>query len=342
MGDNDESIFDDEPTPSKPAVQTAPPPPAPDPAAPPPEVKPQDLKAKAKILAEKIFKKGHIVDPCIGGMTFRKKLQPKDIGKTKADVPEEIIVLGHKRLIKKTALAEIEAIRGKAYSLVEQYSTESWIPSLRFMTKEAAVKVLASLKTLKEDYFKALDKFLEEYPKLKEEMLKEYPKWAEALAPFYPSPQQVKQSYHFDVAEYTVSMVTQEGEVLSQAQLEIEGDLMAKLDTFLKDTVKNTRQLFLEQLQAVKEKLDSGDKINSKTIKKIHEMIEVAQSKDIAGDTEFIALLSDLKKKFTVDASKEKSFKDEVEDTVNKIINVASDEGNAAETVSKWKRSIVV
>lgn len=49
-----------------------------------------DVKNKTKIIMEKIFKKGHIVDPHIGGMTFRKKLQPKDIGKTKADVPAEI------------------------------------------------------------------------------------------------------------------------------------------------------------------------------------------------------------------------------------------------------------
>lgn len=301
-----------------------------------------DIKDKAKIIMEKIFKKGHIVDPHIGGMTFRKKLQPKDIGKTKADVPAEIVSLGHKRLIKKSALAEIESIRGKSYSIVEQHSTESWIPHLRFMSKVSVDKVIGILKELKIEYFKAVEKFVDQYPKLKDEMLAEYPKWAEALQPFYPSAATVKASFHFDVSEYSVSMVTAEGELLSEAKMEIESGLMAKLDTFLKDTVKNTRQLFLQELQAVKEKIDSGEKVNSKTIKKIHDMIEVAESKDIAGDTEFIALLSDFKKKFTVDASKEKSFKDEVAGTLDKILETAGDEKNAEETVFKYKRSILV
>lgn len=301
-----------------------------------------DVKNKTKIIMEKIFKKGHIVDPHIGGMTFRKKLQPKDIGKTKADVPAEIISLGHKRLIKKSALAEIETIRGKAYSIVEQHSTESWIPHLRFMSKTSSEKVIAMLKTLKLDYFKAVDKFIEQYPSLKEEMLKEYPQWSEALLPLYPSVAQVKASFHFEVSEYAVSMVTAEGELLSEAKMEIEAGMMAKLDSFLKDTVKNTRQLFLQELQSVKEKIDSGEKVNSKTIKKIHDMIEVAESKDIAGDVEFIALLSDFKKKFTVDASKEKSFKDEVAGTLDKILETAGDEKNAEETVFKYKRSILV
>jgi hypothetical protein len=308
-------------------------------AAPTPSV---DIKAKAKILAEKIFKKGHIVDPHIGGMTFRKKLQPKDIGKIKADVPEEIVVLGHKRLVKKSALAEIESVRNKAYSIVEVNSTSSWIPKLRFMTKEASVKVMAELKTLKVDFFKAVDKFVAEYPKLKEEMLAEFPKWAEALAPHYPSPAAVKASFHFEVTQFTASMVTAEGELLSQAQLELEGDLMTKLDDFLKSTVKNTHKLFLDELQSVKEKLDGGDKINAKTIKKIHEMIETATTKDVAGDTDFLAMLDGFKKKFTVDASKEKSFKDEIKDTLDKIITVAGDEKAAEETVVKYKRSILV
>lgn len=301
-----------------------------------------DLKAKAQMLTEKIFKKGHIVDPHIGGMTFRKKLIPKDIGKTKADVPAEVVSLGHKRLIKKSALAEIETIRGKAYSLVEQHSTESWIPHLRFMSKVSSEKVVATLKTLKADYFKAVDKFVEQYPALKDEHLKEFPQWAEALLPFYPSAAQVKASFHFEVSEYSVSMVTAEGELLSQAKMEIESGLMDKLDTFLKDTVKNTRQLFLQELQAVKAKIDAGEKVNAKTVKKIHDMIEVAESKDIAGDVEFIALLSDFKKKFTVDASKEKSFKDEVSGTLDKILETAGDEKNAEETVFKYKRSILV
>jgi hypothetical protein len=173
-------------------------------------------------------------------------------------------------------------------------------------------------------------------------MLAEFPKWADALSPHYPSPAAVKASFHFEVTQFTASMVTAEGELLSQAQLELEGDLMTKLDEFLQSTVKNTHKLFLDELQAVKEKLDGGDKINAKTIKKIHEMIETATTKDVAGDTEFLAMLEGFKKKFTVDASKEKSFKDEIKETLEKIITVAGDEKAAEETVVKYKRSILV
>jgi hypothetical protein len=301
-----------------------------------------EVKAKAKILAEKIFKKGHIVDLHIGGMTFRKKLQPKDIGKKKEDVPAEVIVLGHKRLIKKTALSEIESIRGKAYSIVEEHSTESWIPKQRFMTKEALPKVLKSLQDLRVDFFKAVEKFVTEYPTLKAEMLAEFPQLASSLEPFYPSPAAVRASFHFDVSHYTTSPVTLGDDLLAQAKIEVEEDLMKKIDSFLSDTVKNTHMIFLTELQAVKEKLDGGEKVNAKTIKKIHEMIETAKTKDVAGDTEFLAMLDDFKKKFTVDASKEKSFKDEIKDSLDAVMKAAGDEKAAEETVTKYKRSLII
>lgn len=357
MFGDEESIFGDDepattaapsPAPETPKAEVAPAPPAPQPetpAAPAPAETPAvatDAPSKAKILAEKIFKKGHIVDLHIGGMTFKKKLQPKDIGKKKEDVPEQIIALGHKRLLKKEDVAEIQSIRNKAYALVEQYSNESWIPKLRYMTKENATYVVGELMKIRQEFFKAVEKFVVRYPELRESMLKEFPEWKEALEPFYPPQAKVKDTFYFEVNQYTISMVTPEGEFLSGAQMEIEKEMMGKLHQFLKDTVKNTRQLFLEELTAVQEKLNSGDKVNAKTIKKIQEMIDEAKTKDIAGDAEFMAMLDTFKKKFTVDAAKEKNFKAEVEGTLNQILTAGADEKAVEETVSKYKRSILI
>jgi len=322
---------------------------APPPAPPPTPEQVKDAKEKekqAEMILNKLFLNGRIVKVSIGCPEFRKKLTAKDLNKKKEDVPEEIISLGQKRLIKKSALSEIKALQSKAYALIDTHSHESWIPQLRFMKDATAEKIQKELEVMKIQYLKLAKKFIEDYPALKEETLKQFPEWAEKLKPFYPSAERVKKAFYFEMSgfdKWRLTIMKKEGEVLGEAKVAIEQSLMGKLNDFLKSSVLDARTQFIEQLTFVKEKLDAGEKVNAKTIQKVHDMIEEAKSKDITGDQDFFKMLEDFKKKFTPEAAKEKNFKAEVEKDLNSILEAAQDEKAAEKSADEYvHRSILI
>ncbi len=301
---------------------------------------------KAEMILNKLFTKGRIVKVSVGCPEFKKKLTLKDLGKKKEEVPEEIVSLGQKRLIKKSAMEEIKAIQSKAYSIIDIHSHESWIPTLRFMKDETAEMVKQELLELRKQYLVLAEDFIKKYPQLKEETLNEFEKWRDRLEPFYPHEDKVKKSFYFEISgfdDWRLTIVRKEAEVLEEATLTLKQSLMDKLEDFLKGSVLSARTQFIEHLQMVQEKLNSGEKVNAKTIKKIHEMIEEAKSKDISGDTEFFNMLDEFGKKFTPDAAKEKNFKDEIGGSLEKILAAAKDDSAGDKVAGEYvKRSILL
>lgn len=328
--------------------------PAPAPAAPPaPAMTPeeqQQFQAKekqAEMLLSKLFMKGRIVKVSIGCPQFKKKLTAEELGKKEKDVPAEIISLGSKRLIKKSAIEKVKSIQSKAYNLIDSKSHESWIPKLRFMTDATAEGIKTELEAMKADYEKAAQEFIANYAAFKKETLKEFPDWADNLEPFYPDLKKVKKMFYFEISgfdDWKITIVRKEAEVLGDAKVAIKNSLMSKLNEFLTSSVLDARTQFIEALQTVKEKVDGGDKVNAKTIKKIQEMIEEAKAKDISGDAEFIKMLDGFSKKFTAEASKDvKAFKKEVAEDLSAILAAAKDEKGAEKVAEAYvKRSILV
>jgi hypothetical protein len=104
----------------------------------------------------------------------------------------------------------------------------------------------------------------------------------------------------------------------------------------------DTRQQFIDELTSMADKLSESGKVHGKTVKKIHEMIEVAKAKDFVQDTEFIKQLDEFKKEFDKDKLNDASFKSKALKAIGTIVDVAKDEKGAKEVVEEYKRSIVV
>jgi len=333
----------------EPETQTPAPAPAPapqEPAADPPQIPEAAKKAlplkDGKLILDKIFMKGGIFKLSIGYWYARRKLRRQDLGLKKEDVPDEIVQLGQKRLVKKSAFDAIKTIEGKARSIVEGNSHESWVSGLRFMTLESLKKVKEDLAELQKKFFEARDKFVQQYPSLKDQMMKEFPDWAEKLAPLYPTPEKVRDSFYFIMDFFEITLARKEAEVLAEAEVAIQQELAQKLNTFITSTVKDTRQLFLEELGAIKKKLDEGDKVHGKTVKKIQEMIEQAKSMDFVNDAEFMAMLDTFKKTWDKDKLNDEALKKQATEELNAILAKAGDEKSAEEVVDKYYRGIVL
>jgi hypothetical protein len=299
------------------------------------------IEKKAEMLLSKLFKQGKIVKVSIGKWEGKRKLSAKDLGLDEGDVPEELFTLGQKRLVKKSSFEAIRTIEGKARSLVDSSSYESWIPGLRFMTDKASSVVLSELADLKKQYEKSADDFVTQYPSLKDAMLKEFPKYAKALEPLYPDPSKVRKSFYFQFDTFTITMVrTEEAGALESAKFELKASLMAKLDGFYQSSIVDTRAKFVEELELVKKKLDDGDKVHGKTIKKLNQMIEQVKVTSFVDDKDFFVMLDDLKKDLS--NVNEEAFKKAVKKKLETTLTAAKKTEDVIEVVESYKRSILV
>lgn len=329
-------------TPAEPTV--APPIPSPQADVPTPEeMSIAAMKEKqAEIILGKLFDDGEIIKLSVGYWTAKKKLQAKDLGLKKEDLPDEVIALGQKRLVKKSSFETIKSIETKARSLLDMYSHESWIPGLRFISAKASEIAAEELVKLQKDFMAAAAEFTKQYPNLKSDMLKEYPQYAAALEPHYPSEEKIKKSFYFSFDQFKITVIRKEAQVLKEAKVAMKQGLMNKLDDFLKTSVVDARQKFIDELTAIKAKLDGGEKIHTKTINKIHEMISIAKTKDFVNDAEFFTMLDKFKAEFQKDTVNQPVFKKQVGETLDGILKKAGDEGNVEEAVTAYKRSILV
>jgi hypothetical protein len=297
---------------------------------------------KGKLMLDKIFRKGGIFKLSIGYWYARRKLRRQDLNLKKEEVPEEIVQLGQKRLVKKSSFDEIKSIEGKARSIVEGNSHESWVTGLRFMTLESLKKVKEELNDLQKKFFEARDKFVGQYPTLKEQMIKEFPEWAEKLAPLYPTPEKVRDSFYMKMDFFEITLARKEAEILAEAEVAIQQELAQKLNDFISSTVKDTRQLFLEELATIKEKIDKGEKVHGKTWKKINEMIEQAKQMDMVGDQDFLSMLDQFKKVWDKDKLNDEALKKQATEQLQAIISEAGDQKKADAVVEKYYRGIVL
>ncbi len=353
MTPDEEDIFSDDPSPdpqpkSEPAPKEEPVTEQPKAEDPKPAPKLSNgTEKQAEMLLDKLFEKGFIVKLHIGMPHFRKKLTAKDLGKTNKELPDEIIIKGQKRLIKKSDLDPFTSIEGQARDVVDKYSTESWMKGFKFVSASAEKAVLDELEPLKKEYAAKAKAFIETYPKLREQMLKDYPEWASKLSPFYPPAKEVEKKFKFEVhglgEDYQVTIVRREASVLGEAKVALKQNLMNKLNGFLESAVKDTRAQFVEQLSAMKDKLMEGGKIHEKSIKKLHAMIDVAKKKDFCGDEDFLEQLEEFKQKFSKDKLNDQQYKDTVTKALDQIVTKASDPDNVVKVVEDYKaRSILV
>jgi len=338
---DDDSIFGDEPTQTQTKAPAQPVPVSPAPVPAPPKPADAAVEKKAEMLLSKLFKQGKIVKVSIGKWEGKRKLSAKDLGLDEDAVPDEIFHLGQKRLVTKSSFEKVKTIESKARGLVDSSSHESWIPSLRFMTDKAAGPILAELAELKKEYEKAADEFVSQYPTLKDEMLKKFPNYAKALEPFYPDPAKVRKSFYFQFDSFAVTMVsTGEAGALESAKVELKESLMAKLDGFYQASVVDTRAKFVEELELVKKKLDSGEKVHGKTIKKLNQMIEQAKTTNFVEDKQFFEMLDDFKKDLA--NINEEVFKKEIKKKLETTLSAAKKTEDVTEVVESYKRSILV
>ena len=146
-----------------------------------------------------------------------KKLRPEDIGLEKKDLSDQLISLGHKRLLPKDALAILAVIKGRAHALVEA-NTFPFLNGLgHFLPNSKLAEVTEKLEELETEFWEAKKAFLEKYASLRQSASKDWRKMAEKLVKdperlvatieaSFPYPDQMERYYGFDIQRFQIAL----------------------------------------------------------------------------------------------------------------------------------------
>ena len=146
-----------------------------------------------------------------------KKLRPEDIGLERKNLSDQLISLGHKRLLPKDTLATLAVIEGRAHALVES-NTFPFLNGLgHFLPNSKLAEGTEKLVDLEQEFWAAKKSFLEKYSSLRESASKDWRKMAENLVKdpdqlvatieaSFPYPDQMERYYGFDLQLFQIAM----------------------------------------------------------------------------------------------------------------------------------------
>src|SRR3954469_16706546 len=107
-----------------------------------------------------------------------KKLKAEDLGLKQENVSDQLISLGHKRLLPKEALSQLALVEGRAHALIES-STFPFLNGLgHFLPNAKLTHVTEKLTALESEFWAAQKEFLKKYASLRQAASREWRKMA--------------------------------------------------------------------------------------------------------------------------------------------------------------------
>jgi len=272
-------------------------------------------------LLSMLTREGVLIKVSVSYFRGCKKLKPEDIGLERKNLPEQLISLGHKRLLPKDCLQELALIEGRAHALVEG-NTFPFLNGLgHFLPNARLSEVADKLKELETEFWEAKKGFLEKYSALRENASIEWRKMAEKLVKdpdqlvatieaSFPYPDQMSRYYGFDVQMFQIALPQHMAAELvsaSEQQAVIEArtraahqagqKIRSDVETFVADCVaslrEQTAQLCEDMLQSING-CETG--VHQKTLNRLVRFIDQFKSMNFANDRVMEAQLENVKK----------------------------------------------
>ena len=240
-----------------------------------------------------------------------KKLKPEDIGLKEADLSDQLISLGHKRLLPKNTLAKLALIEGRAHALIEQ-NTFPFLNGLgHFLPNSRLNEVTEKLQALEQEFWAAKEEFLRKYSTLRQNASKEWRTMAEKLVPdperlvrviesSFPLPNQMNRYFGFDVQLFQISLpekltldvlsLTEQQEVIAarqKAAQEAGNKIRNNVETFVADCVASLREQTAQLCQEMLNSIQSSETgVHQKTLNRLVRFIDQFKQMNFVDDSE--------------------------------------------------------
>ena len=273
-------------------------------------------------LLDAISREGVLASVSIRYWRAAKKLEAADLGLNDRQIAERLIVLGHKRLLPREALARFALIESRAHAIVERYSF-SFLGLARFVPNQNLGRLTSALDGLKQEFSAEIEAFMGRYEELRESALDEWRQAARALdvpvgefvdrlASTFPDGMKLRQSFHFDSQLFQVTapegvqiqaVSAAEQSAIVQARETVVRSAAEKLaqdaESFVSDCVatlrEQTAQICDEMLASMRTGKTEGG-VHQKTLNRLLNFIDSFKSLNFAGDEKLETLLADARR----------------------------------------------
>jgi hypothetical protein len=279
---------------------------------------------------QEIFRKGCLIDLNVGMWMAERKLQPEDLGLTKEDLPATFI-LGHKKLIPASAMAEIRHLEYQARETVTRYSFPFPFGWARFVPRTNLEECTSKLQHLIRCYDDAADKVVSEYDKHRMDMRSEFVtaaheaykrrtllcggldqteddyvnEFLERINKVYPTPQELRRKYHMDFVVFQVQLpditratyedIAQDADKVRLLREAYTESIRQRVNTFSEQVVAQMRGEATEALSHAAKTFKEGKRLTKATLDVVRKMIDRYESMDLAGDEHFKGKLKEFK-----------------------------------------------
>jgi hypothetical protein len=250
-----------------------------------------------------------------------KKLKPEDIGLKWEDLSEQLISLGHKRLLPKDALAGLALIEGRTHSLVEN-STFPFLNGVgHFLPNTKLSEVTAKLSELENEFWKAKAEFLKRYSSLRDSAAQEWRTMAARLVKdpqrlvatieaSFPYPSAMERFYGFDLQLFQISVPGRVGlelvtaadqeaviEARQKASAEAAHKIKSGVETFVADCVASLREQTAQVCDEMLSSINTCETgVHQKTLNRLLKFIDQFRQLNFVNDTIMDQQLESVKK----------------------------------------------
>jgi hypothetical protein len=269
-------------------------------------------------LLEAISREGVLASVSIRFWRAAKKLEAADLGLKDQQIADRLVVLGHKRLLPREAMARFALIESRAHACVERNSFSFLGGIARFVPNRNLAKLNETLDGLKDEFAAEIESFMAKYEDLRESALDEWRdaartlnvpvgEFVDRIASTFPSGIKLRQRFHFDSHFYQVSapesvqlMATSAADqtAIVQARAAIASQAAEKLgrdtESFVSDCVATLREQTASICDEMLAAMKSGktDGVHQKTLNRLLGFIDSFKTMNFAGDEALETMLS--------------------------------------------------
>jgi len=321
------------------------------------------------LLLDALTREGVLINVSIRFWRGCKKLKPEDIGLNVENLSDRLISLGHKRLLPKDALAELNLIEGRAHAMIDE-NTFPFLHGLgHFVPNGRLEEVTTKLKTLETEFCQAKERFLEKYATLRASAAVEWRAMATKLVPdpervvsiiedSFPLQNQMSRFFGFDLQLFQISLpenlsmdlITLEDQqqviaARQRAAQEAGKKIKHEVESFVADCVaalrEQTAQLCEDMLHSIN---TSQTGVHQKTLNRLVNFIDQFKKMNFASDTVMERQLEQVKKELltrTAEQYRDNDYaKGQLVKGLNNLSNVARNlaKQDATELVQRFGR----
>lgn len=284
-------------------------------------------------LARSMMDQGVIALSTVRIWRAARMLKAADLGLPENSVNDQLVSLGHKKLVLKERLQELLRIESRVNAMLASVGF-SFMGALRFIPIEMSGEVMEALNKHKADFLKERDVFINNYDTIKEEALV---KWEEEAKRFrdqgqpevadrlmqsvmasYPAKDKLHEFFEFNVVFFNVvappaielnlqelATKVKDAEAVAEARArlvkEAQADVARQMSGFGTECAQQLRERFADLLDEVHSTLGNVKArggINQKTLNRLHDFYDSFRKLNFAGDASLSRVLEDFRSRW--------------------------------------------